>query len=78
MREASDSKSTAGLLYETITSHSLAYADEPLAETGENAEAITLYADRIKPDTLEQSDGRIPLNQWKVFKVGYIALYCTT
>ena len=66
-----------GSLYETITSHSLAYSDE-LAETGGNAEAITLYADRIQPDTLEQSDGRIPLNQWKVFKVGYIALYCTT
>ena len=61
----SDTNSDSSLLYETVTSHSLAYEDEPLAEPGENDENVNPDPDGILPEILEQrSDGRIPVNQW--------------
>lgn len=51
--------------YAVVTSNCVAYAQEPLAEPGEEIINDELDEDGLSPLTLEmRSESRIPLNEW--------------
>ena len=75
--DSDSSTSTSGSLYH-VASHNYSYDDEPLAEPGENMQAVD-DPDRILPETLEaRSDGTITIEQWYVLFicVVYVNVIC--